>query len=209
MQASISSMGNDSSVPSALCCWILVEDQAVAVVLLLVEAYHDHRMPILPIHELAAKMDTLECKSASIASTPPGGLDIVGPKSPTTCIPSNFTLDWLSSSWLIRCCLLAHLVDMPVDIQSSTSGVEATTIVPINGSKSSLQLWHLMPSLCWWACSINMGWQWLWYISQVLFNPGKPLVTAMAPLFSMMTTTVGSRKSRQWCQVLVGGVATC
>jgi hypothetical protein len=32
--------------------------------------------------------------------------------------------------------------------------------------------------------------------AEVLFNPSKPLVTAMAPLFSMMARTVGSRQSR-------------
>jgi hypothetical protein len=36
-----------------------------------------------------------------------------------------------SSSCSMRRCLLAPLVDMPVDIPTSTSGVEATTIVPI------------------------------------------------------------------------------
>jgi hypothetical protein len=43
--------------------------------------------------------------------------------------------------------------DMPVDIPSSTSGVEATTIVPIKGSMPLLQLRHSTTSLCWRACS--------------------------------------------------------
>jgi hypothetical protein len=81
-----------------LCCWILVEHWAVAVVPPLVEAYNDHRMLLLPIHE-TTKMNPLECKSASIASSPPGGLGIVGPKLPTKSIPSNDTLYWLTSSW--------------------------------------------------------------------------------------------------------------
>jgi hypothetical protein len=47
-------------------------------------------------------------------------------------MPSKVMLYWFSSSCWMRHCLLACLVDMPVDIPSSTSQVEATTIVPIN-----------------------------------------------------------------------------
>jgi hypothetical protein len=110
-------------------------------------------------------MDHLECKSTSIGSVSPEGLGIMVPKSSMTSMPSKVTLDWLSSSCSMCHCLLAPLVDMPVvDIPSSTSGAEATTIVPIKGSMPLLQLQHLTTSLCWWACSTITGWQWLWYI---------------------------------------------
>jgi hypothetical protein len=74
-----------------------------------------------------AEMDPLEWKSASIGSTSPEGLGIMGPKSSTTSMPSKVMLDWLSSSCSKHHCLLVHLVDMPVDIPSSTSWAGATT----------------------------------------------------------------------------------
>jgi hypothetical protein len=72
---------------------------------------------------------------------------------------------------------------MPVDIPLSTSGAEATTIIPIKGSMSLLWLWHLTMSLCWRACSTITNQQAMIVVHQVLFNPSEPLATAMAPLF--------------------------
>jgi hypothetical protein len=75
------------------------------------------------------------------------------PKSSISSMPSKVMLDWLSSSCSKHRCLLACLVDMPVDIPSSASRAEAATIVPIKGSMPLLRLRHLTTSLCWQACS--------------------------------------------------------
>jgi hypothetical protein len=150
-------------------------------------------------------MDPLEWKKASIGSTSPEGLGIMGPKSSTTSMPSKVMLDWLSSSCCSKHhCLLVHLVDMPVDIPSSTSWAEATTIVPIKGSKPLLRLRHSTTSLCWWACSTITDRQWLWYV-RCCSIWANHLSQPWHLSFSMMTTTVALKQDKQVVISSVGG----
>jgi hypothetical protein len=120
----------------------------------------------------------------------------MGPKSSTTSMPSKVMLDWLSSSCSKHHCLLAHLVDMPVDIPSSTSWAEATTIVPIKGSKPLLQLRHSTTSLCWRECSTITDRQRLWYVRCCSIRANH-LSQPWHLSFSMMTTTVAWKQDEQ------------
>jgi hypothetical protein len=101
-------------------------------------------------------------------------------------------------------CLLAPLVDMPVDITLSTSRAEATTIVPIKGSMPLLQLWHLTTSLCWWACSTITNRQWLWYVTCCSIWSNH-LSQPWHLSFSMMTTTLAWKQDKQ---VVISGVGS-
>jgi hypothetical protein len=141
-------------------------------------------------------MDPLECKSASIGSTSPEGLGMMGPKSSMMSMPSNVVFYWLSSSCSMHHCLLAPLVDMPVDTPLSTSQAEATTIVHIKGSMPLLQLWHSTMSLCWRACSTITNWQWLWYVRCCSIQVNH-LSQPWHVSFSMMTTTLNWKQDKQ------------
>jgi hypothetical protein len=172
----------------ALLCWTLVHNWlAEAAAVPREEADHDCRTQQLPIRE--PQMDPLEYKSASIGSASPEGLGMMGPKSSMTSMPSKVTFDWLSSSCSMCRCLLAPLVDMQVDIPSSTSGVEATTIVPIKWSMPLLRLGHSTTSLCWRACSTITDQQWLWFVRCCSIRANH-LSQLWHLSFSMMTTTV-------------------
>ncbi len=152
-------------------------------------------------------MDPLECKSASIGSTSPEGLGIMGPKSSTTSMPSKAGYVRLVVVFLLcpkHHCLLARLVDMPVDIPSSTSWAEATTIVPIKGSMPLLWLQHLTTSLCWQACSTITDQQWLWYIRCCSIQANH-LSQPWRLSFSMMTTTRTWKHDKQVVISSVGG----
>jgi hypothetical protein len=116
-------------------------------------------------------------------------------------------LRWIGCRLLARSmhrCLLAPLVDMPVDIPSSTSGAEATNIVPFKGSMPLLQLRHSTTSLCWRACSTITDRQWLWYIrcSSIQANH---LSQPWHLSFSMMTTTLAWKQDKQVVISSVGG----
>jgi hypothetical protein len=139
-----------------------------------------------------------------MGSTSPEGLGMMGPKSSTMSLPSNVMFDWLSSSCLMHHCLLAPLVDIPVDIPLSTSGAEATTFFLLRGPchccSCSIQQWvsagrHVPPSLNDNDCGT-------WGVVQSKWTTCHSHGTSLFPWQQqlLLGRRIGGRSLRLWCR---------